>query len=306
MPEAHFFLNAGWAPINRGVHFCVSLNNNNNNNNNSDNSNTHLAGMNRDIIDQVAAAEMAEAGVAPEEAPTRYKGPQYFLDASANLLDAALKKEKAYNRVPVTSALKIAVHIAAVRKAQVVLLEGALQNITTEALKHEKMRRADVLKLLGDALESYPAISTEQVGEHKIQELMDIPEPGLIAMIKGYLVDAQKSKQSFEESTIPGENTNTNIGGNAAETDEARAYLQRTEAAEQERRGGNPEYFKDLREGNAQFEEDAYAGQGYGKGAPSSFQQFSRTTPSGSAEADFENAMGDFVKVVGAMKIPRD
>ncbi|KAI7342450.1 hypothetical protein KC354_g16337 [Hortaea werneckii] len=116
--------------------------------------------MNRDILDQVAAMDKAESGFAPEQMPTQSKDAQYFLDASAHLLDEAVEKEKAYSRVPVTSALKITIYISAIREAQVELLEEALQDTTTEALKCDKWRRAKVLKLLGDALQSYPGIST--------------------------------------------------------------------------------------------------------------------------------------------------
>lgn len=105
--------------------------------------------MNRDILDQVAAMDKAESGFAPEQMPTQSKDAQYFLDASAHLLDEAVEKEKAYSRVPVTSALKITIYISAIREAQVELLEEALQDTTTEALKCDKWRRAKVLKLLG-------------------------------------------------------------------------------------------------------------------------------------------------------------
>lgn len=106
-------------------------------------------GMDRDILDRIAAEETAETGVTAEEGPTRSRGAQYFLNASAELLDAALKKEEAYNKVPVTSALHFATNIAAIREAQVELLEDALQHTTTEADKCEFIRRAKILKLLG-------------------------------------------------------------------------------------------------------------------------------------------------------------
>lgn len=91
----------------------VSVNNNNNNNL------PCTYGMTRDILDEVAATETAEAGVAPKDVPTRYKGVQYFLDGSAPLTNAALKKEKVCNRVPVTSVWKFATNIAALREAEV-------------------------------------------------------------------------------------------------------------------------------------------------------------------------------------------
>lgn len=90
-----------------------------------------------------------------------------------------------------------------------------------------------------DALQSYPAISIPMDAEHDIEDLEGMPEIELVAMIKGYRADVENHKQSFKENIIPGANTHFSTSGNAVETDEARAYLQRTKAAEQEDRGSD-------------------------------------------------------------------
>lgn len=149
-----------------------------------------------------------------------------------------------------------------------------------------------------DILQSYPAVSTQLVAKHKIKQMKDVEEKELIYKIKLYGTDVKKCRQAFKESTIPGANTNVSTSGNAVDTDEARVYLQHTKAAEQGRRGGDPEYFKDLYKKNSRYEQDDHVGKGYEEGAFSSFQLFSGTTPTSDPEADFEKAKKVFVKAM--------
>ncbi|KAI6852936.1 hypothetical protein KC332_g665 [Hortaea werneckii] len=210
--------------------------------------------MDRDILDRVAAEETAETRVTPEEGPRRSRSAQYLLNASAQLLDAALKKEEAYNRVPVTSALKIATHVSGIRKAQIELLEEACLETTTAAKKLELVRRAELLKVLAGVLEASPSISTQIVASHRIEQMKKVDEQVLINNIKEYSAE-------------------------------------RAKVAEAQQRGFDPSHLENLRKGDGQFQEDAHATQGLEQGATRFFQQAQDPTATSNPDDDFEGAI---------------
>ncbi|KAI7193131.1 hypothetical protein KC363_g2933 [Hortaea werneckii] len=262
-------------------------------------------GMDRDILDRVAAEETAETGVTPEEGPRRSRNAQYLLNASAELLDAALKKEEAYNRIPFTSALKIATHVSGIRKAQIELLEEALLETTTAANKLELVRRAELLKMLAGILEASPSISTQIVASHKIEQMKKVDEQVLINNIKTCSAEVKESRRSWKEGIRPGANTRSS-GGNATETDQTRAYLQRAKVAEAQQRGFDPSHLENLRKGDGQFQEDAHATQGLEKGATRFFQQAQDPTATGNPDDDFEGAIQWFMGKVRSMNLQSD
>ncbi|KAI7085958.1 hypothetical protein KC356_g5424 [Hortaea werneckii] len=228
--------------------------------------------MNRDILDRVAAEETAETGVTPEEGPRRSRSAQYLLNASAQLLDAALKKEEAYNRI---------------------------------SNKLELVRRAELLKVLAGVLEASPSISTQIVASHRIEQMKKVDEQVLINNIKEYSAEVKESRRSWKEGTRPGANTRSN-SGNATETDQARAYLQRAKVAEAQQRGFDLSHLENLRKGDVQFQEDAHATQGLEKGATRFFQQAQDPTATGNPDDDFEGAIQWFMGKVRSMNLQSD